>query len=210
MANNVLRKTMPFDSHASRKLSCVQKEHKKGESMKGVITAAIFTLLALPSVASAADLKPYAGIGIGGYTFTGAGTSFGGFGQVGADIGDYFGAELRLGTSSKASYSTASFNGEVKLDYIFSYLGKVQAPINESWHVYALLGGTTAQLTDTIKTPGWIFLASGTNTLSSKSTSFTAGGGLDFQVQDNLSVGAEYMRYYKDVSGFSANLKFLF
>ena len=170
----------------------------------------MLTLLALPSIASATDIKPYAGIGLGGYTFKGAGTSFGGFGQFGADIGDYFGAELRLCTSSKTSYTTQGANFEINLDYAFSYLGKIQAPISESVHAYALLGGTTGQVTDKIKTAGFIFTSSGTNTLSSKSTSFTIGGGLDFQVQDNLSIGAEYMRYYKDVSGFSANLKFLF
>jgi len=178
--------------------------------MKKIITAAIFALLALPTLASATDIKPYAGVGLGGYTFKGAGTSFGGFGQFGADIGDYFGAELRLGTSSTTSYTSGGVNFDLNVDYGFSYLGKLQAPISESVHAYALLGGTTAQVTNKIKTPGLVFASSGTNTLVTKKNSFTFGGGLDFKIQDSLSIGAEYMRYYKDVSGFSANLKFLF
>jgi len=182
--------------------------------MKKIITAAMFTLLALPSVASATDIKPYAGLGIGGYsiktTTSGTQTAFGGFGQFGADIGDYFGAELRLGTSSTTSYTTQGANVDLNLDYAFSYLGKLRAPISESVHAYALLGGTTGQATGKIKTPGFVFASSGTNTLVTKKTSFTVGGGLDFNIQDSLSIGAEYMRYYKDVSGFSANLKFLF
>lgn len=35
--------------------------------MNKIITAAMFALLALPSVASAADMKPYAGAGIGAF-----------------------------------------------------------------------------------------------------------------------------------------------
>jgi opacity protein-like surface antigen len=177
---------------------------------KTIIIAAILSWFALPSFANAADIKPYAGIGLGGYTFKGIGTSFGGFGQFGADISDYFGAEIRLGASSKKAFTSGTTNEEVKLDHIFSYLAKVQAPINENIHAYVLLGGSTAKATATITTPNVVFLATGTNTISSKSSSFSFGGGLDFQIQDSLSIGAEYMRYYKDVSGFSANLKFIF
>jgi len=183
--------------------------------MKKILTAAMFTLLALPSVANATDIKPYAGIGIGGYSIdtggsTGTQTTFGGFGQFGADIGDYFGAELRLGTSGKTSYSSGGANIDINLDYAFSYLGKIQAPITESIRIYTLLGGTTGQVTGKINTPGFVFAASGTNTLSTSKTSFSFGGGFDFKIQDRLSIGAEYMRYYKDVSGFSGNLKFSF
>jgi len=137
-------------------------------------------------------------------------TAFGGFGQFGADIGDYFGAEIRLGTSSTTSISSGGINYDGNIDYVFSYLAKIQAPISESLHLYTLLGGTTGQITSKIKTPGFVYVATGTNTSSSKSTSFSIGGGLDFKIQDSLSIGAEYMRYYKDVSGFSANLKYSF
>ena len=78
--------------------------------MKKIITAAMFALLALPSVASAADIKPYTGIGIGafGLEFSeNAGsinkTVFGGYGKVGVDIGDYLGAELRIGSTASGS-----------------------------------------------------------------------------------------------------------
>jgi len=206
-------KTLFFDDYNSTGYShhyC--RYFKIGEK---IITAAMFALLTLPSVASATDIKPYVGIGIGGYSkdvggATGTTTVFGGFGQFGADIGDYFGAELRLGTSSTTSITSGGVNIDLNLDYAFSYLGKLQAPITESIRIYTLLGGTTGQVTGKINTPGFGFAASGTNTLSVKTTSFSIGGGLDFQIQDSLSIGAEYMRYYSDVSGFSANLKFLF
>lgn len=176
----------------------------------------MFTLLALPSVANAMDIKPYTGIGIGGYSINvsnsdGATTALGTYGQLGADVGDYFGAEVRLGTSGKTSFrDKTGVNMNINIDYIFSYLGKVQAPIGKSVHAYALLGGTTGQFTRKIKTPGFIYTSTGTTTFTNKVSSFTAGVGLDFQIQDKLLIGAEYMHYFKSINGFSANLKFLF
>jgi len=78
------------------------------------------------------------------------------------------------------------------------------------FHVYGLLGGTTVQITSKIKTPGFVFASTGTTKVVSKKTSFTVGGGFDVQVVDQLSVGAEYMRYFSNVSGFTANLKYSF
>jgi len=183
--------------------------------MKRIITAAMFTLLVLPSLASAADIKPYVGLGIGAYSIdpggnVGSKTAFGGYGAVGVGFEKYFGAELRLGTSSKTNWSSGGANAETSIDYVFSYLAKVQAPVNDSFHIYGLLGGSTAQVTSTIKTPGFVFVSTGTNSSVTKNTSFTFGGGFDVQVIDDLSVGAEYMRYYSDVNGFTANLKYSF
>jgi len=183
--------------------------------MKKIITATIFTLLALPIVASAADIKPYVGLGIGGYSINLGGgvgnkTAFGGYGEVGVDFEKYFGAELRLGTSGNTNWSSGAANAETSIDYMFSYLVKVQGPVSDSFYVYGLLGGSTAQLTSTIKTPGFVFVSTGTNSSVAKNTSFTFGGGFDIQVMDKLSVGAEYMHYYSDVNGFTANLKYSF
>jgi len=181
--------------------------------MKKIITAAMFTLLALPSVASADDIKPYVELGIGAYSLdfggsVGSKTAFGGYGAVGVDFEKYFGAELRLGTSSNTSWSSNGANAESSLDYIFSYLAKVQAPVSDSFHVYGLLGGSTGQVTSTLS--NGTFTSTGTNSLVTKATSFTFGGGFDVQVINNLSVGAEYMHYYKDVNGFTGNLKYSF
>lgn len=168
------------------------------------------------STAQAEEFRPYAGAGIGAYGMkiaaggTGNQTAFGGFGLLGVDYGDYLGFELRLGTSSNASFTAGGLSQEIGLDYVFSYLAKAQFPVNESFRIYGLLGGTTGSATATIKTPGWIYTASGTNTIKNSETSLSIGGGIEFQVQDQLSIGAEYMSYFKDVYGYAATIKFAF
>jgi len=191
----------------------------KGRDMKKTIIAAMFTLLASATTAQAVDIEPYVGIGVGGYLLktttatVGTKTAFGGYGQLGADIGDYFGAELRLGASGKATLTSPQLGGvniNSSIDYIFSYLGKLQVPVSENFRLYGLLGGTTAQVASKIKTPGVVFAATGTTNISARKNGFSFGGGLDFKVQDKLIIGAEYMHYYKEIIGFSANIKYLF
>lgn len=185
--------------------------------MKRVIVVSVFSMLmTLAPDVQADDFKPYAGIGLGGYILktgvAGAGdkTAFGGYGQLGVDVGDYFGGELRIGTSAKTSFINSGANEELRLDYIFSYLAKLQYPVTPEFRIYGLAGGSTSKLTGTLTTAGFVFAASGTNTLSETKTSFSFGGGIDYRLMGHLSIGAEYMRYYSDVSGYSGNLKYLF
>jgi len=186
--------------------------------MKKLFGTIILTMsvLAFSPSSHAQDFRPYAGIGVGAY-FVDLGTAinndqtvFGGFGQFGVDIGEYFGGELRLGTSSTTSFVSGGANVDLTLDHVFSYLAKVQVPVSEELRFYALAGGTTGQATGTITSAGFVWAATGTTKLVIKKTSFSFGGGLDFRIQDQWSIGAEYMRYYSDVSGFTANLKYLF
>jgi len=191
----------------------------KGRDMKKTIIAAIFTLLASATTAQAMDVEPYVGVGVGGYLLkdTTAGTkiAYGGYGQLGADIGDYLGAELRFGASGKATRTTPVLGGvdvdiNTNIDYIFSFLGKLQMPVSEKVQFYGLLGATRAKVVDNMKKPGFVFISTGTTSRFTRTTSFSFGGGLDFKVQDKLVIGAEYMHYYKNISGFSANIKYSF
>jgi len=179
-------------------------------------TIMIAALFVFTPLSKAQEFKPYAGIGLGAYTadtgIAGIGkqTAFGGFGQFGVDIGKYYGGELRLGTSSNTTFVNSGVSEEAKLDYVFSYLAKIQAPVSKNLRVYALVGGTSGQVTAKITTPGFVFAATGTTSISTTKTSLSVGGGIDFRIQDKISFGVEYMRYYSDVSGFSANFKYLF
>ena len=183
------------------------------KTLLGAVALSVI-MLVMPN-AHAQDFKPYAGIGLGEYNFKTGGTGgdkrvFGGFGQFGVDIGEYYGAELRLGSSTTTSYPNGAATEESRLDYIFSYLAKAQFPVSPEFRIYALVGGSTGKVTSHLITPGFLYVATGTNTISTTQTSFSFGGGLDFLIYDKLSIGAEYMRYYSDVQGYSANLKYSF
>ena len=182
------------------------------------IAAALLGFAMLPMVnAQAADndgFKPYAGVGIGmfGLEFTNnSGTAnfnqtvFGGYGKAGADIGDYFGLELRVGATAKGSETKTTATSTFKVNYLISYLAKAQYPVSPEFKVYALFGGTTAQLKSTDST--------GFNDKPSK-TGLSYGVGAEYRMQDSLSVGAEWMQYWTNIkldpapSKYGAGAKF--
>jgi len=171
--------------------------------MKRCLTiAAIMLLLGVqPAQAQNLDVKPYVGVGIGAFGLeikdTGVNiknTVFGGYGKVGANIGDYLGVELRIGSTasgSKVSPIDPTVIPKVKADYFLSYLGKLQFPVTPDFKIYALLGGTTAKLKLTNNI--------GFNANPTK-TGFTYGFGAEYYLQDKLSVGGEWMQYWTNVT----------
>lgn len=157
--------------------------------MKQMIRAAAMAItfaFGLAGTAQAKDMEYYGGVGVGGFnvksTITGLGSqsgmATGVFAYLGSDINDYIGAELRFGGTTGAPVWGLHY----KLNYFLSYLAKPQVPLGESVSLYALVGGTTANL----KTNG------GLNTTK---TSFTFGGGAKLRVDENWSVAAEWVRY---------------
>ncbi len=166
------------------------------------------------------DIKPYAGIGIGAFGLEGKGTGFsqkntvfGGYGKIGADIGDYLGVEVRVGTTSSGtqSYPAGSPLGnpipiDIKMssDYFISYLAKFQYPVTVNFKPYVMLGGTTAKIKETVSLPGLSLSQSATK------TGFTYGFGANYYVAKNLSVGGEWMQYWTNVklgSIFGSNVE---
>jgi len=139
------------------------------------------------------DIRPYAGIGIGAFGLElkdNAGlaikkTTFGGFGKFGVDIGDYLGAEVRIGSSSSGT------QGNVKLSdsYFISYLAKFQFPASIDFKPYALIGATTAKFQKT---------TAGVQSSKSK-TGFSYGFGAEYYLQDNFSLGGEWVQYWSNV-----------
>jgi len=170
-------------------------------------------LIAMSGVAQAQDFKPYAGFGVGAFGveekepgFSQKSTTFGGYGKFGVDVGDYFGAELRIGATANGtkSYPTGSSLGGVifpvpvdvtlSSDYFVSYLAKIQLPVAEDFRVAALLGATTAKIKLTAAAAG----VSASNTATKTGFSFGVGG--EYFFNDNMSVGGEWVQYLTDVN----------
>ncbi|WP_201265495.1 porin family protein [Mariprofundus sp. EBB-1] len=178
--------------------------------MKRVFIATAMMVVGSATV-QAQDFTPYAGVGLGVFgleakdssvNFNQKNTVFGGYAKFGVDANDYIGAELRVGTTSKGDQSYpagAIFAGSVagtidqKADYFFSYLAKLQYPVSQDFRAYAMLGATTAKH-KVIMPPA--LGTSGSNT----KTGFSYGVGGDFTINDQLSVGGEWMQYWSNVT----------
>lgn len=170
----------------------------------------------LSGSAQASDFKPYIGLGTGVFaidfklsdTLTSSMSqrrqTWGGFVKAGVDAVQYLGAEIRLGATGKASkewgaglpvgygaVTTGTSTVNTKINYFFSYLGKLQYPVSDSFKLYALGGGTTAKYT-----VSW----SATGSENATITGFTYGGGLEYGFAKRYSLGLEWVEYLKDAT----------
>jgi len=160
-------------------------------------------------VAQAQDMRPYAGVGFGAFGleetepgFSQKNTVFGGYLKLGVDVNDYFGGELRFGATGSGSKtnpagvfgSPVPFTTTLKAKSLISYLLKVQFPATPDFRIYALVGGTTA------KFEGKVDVLGISASVSSTKTGFSYGLGAAYSLDDNLSLGAEWMQYWTDVS----------
>lgn len=175
---------------------------------KPLLSAAALLVAGMtPIMAQAEDMavRPYMGIGTGAFgleykdtAISQKQTVFGGFIKGGADIGDYFGLELRVGTTSSASKSYAAGTlgagaGTFKTTatYFVSYLAKLQVPASAELKPYILLGGTTAKFKST---------NSSTATDASKAkTGVSYGAGIDYAFAEQFSANVEWMQYWSNV-----------
>jgi len=155
--------------------------------------AAISIIFAFATTSAyAEDLKPYVG---GGLTYfnldSGVGSSdstFGGFGTIGVEFNEYFAFETRLGASTDATQTVLGVSVNTGIDWFTSYLGKIQYPVSDNLHVYGLVGGTTLKTT----------ISAQSASFSNTSTDFSYGGGAEFEVQDRLHLGVEWVQYATD------------
>jgi len=203
--------------------------------MKNILRTAVLAVALIfataPVMAQDFEIKPYAGVGIGAFMldvedstpgdpFATDDTVFGGFLAVGADVHEYLGLELRVGTTSDGSESIIVPGvGTVAVDYgpsyFISYLAKVQYPATPELRIYGLIGGTTAKVETSFTAMGFPVV-----TDSQTETGVSFGAGVDYTVMDNVSVGAEWVRYWHnvnfdattevDIDGISATVKYEF
>lgn len=187
--------------------------------------------------AQAMDFKPYVGAGAGGFVIDaglGSETAFGGFAIAGADLHENFGIEFRAGTTGNAGnnivFPVGSVPGEVgniilvapepatvSVDWFVSYLAKLQYEIAPQFRIYGLVGGTT--LRSKIAFQG---VSKGVVARATKTT-LSYGGGIDYDLGNQWSVGVDGLIYANEASttvpalftgidiwGFSATVKYAF
>lgn len=193
----------------------------------------------------AQDFQPYIGLGVGVFAvqlkindpLLGASASqrnptAGGFIKAGVDVNPYFGGEVRFGLTGDPStnwgaglpigdgfVTTVPSNVSTKISNFISYFGKIQYPFNDSFKVYALLGGTTAKFNSNLSIAGFNIVGDATK------TGFSYGGGLEYKVADTVSMGVEWIEYWTNVNlgttskgtvtegsfrGFSATVNMMF
>ena len=87
----------------------------------------------------------------------------------GAQFNEYVGVEAHLGVGGS--------DGPVELDHLVGVYGKGILPISPDFRLYGLAGVTEVDF-DTGREDG-----------------FSYGGGAEFDITHNVSVGADYMRY---------------
>lgn len=180
------------------------------------IAAASIIFAFATTSAYAQDMKPYVGIGLGTFTTDfGSGfksaAAFGGFLQGGVAFNQYIAAELRIGSVGSSKVSN-TLTAKSKIGILTSYLLKPQFPITEQASIYGLLGATTTKVTVSSAVGG---------PASATKTQVSFGAGLEYKVQNAVSIGAEYVQYSNKasgtgtgtdtkVTGISANLNYHF
>jgi outer membrane immunogenic protein len=180
------------------------------------VVAAVFGVLALTQLAWGADLSPpptpayynwtgfYIGVNAGygsakvGETAsdgsgTGSATTAGGLGgaQVGYNyqIGSVvLGFEADFdGSMATKSITAGSVSGTNQIPWIGTLRGRVGYAFDR-WLVYATVGGAATQLLSTVNVG-----AMGTASTSTTIGAWTAGGGVEAAITDNLSARLEYL-----------------
>jgi len=142
------------------------------------------------------DVHPYLGAGSGAFSVDagfGSDTVFGGFGTIGANLNDYLAVEARVGASTDSTMTLlGSVNATSGVDWFVSYLAKPQYPVTGDLNIFGLAGATTMKTTFSAVGPGGSFSVSHTG------TTFSFGGGAEYQLLDNVYVGAEWVQYAND------------
>jgi opacity protein-like surface antigen len=149
-------------------------------------TFALLAFLLLPMQATAEgipelNIKPYVGGGAGAYLIgngTGEDWVFGGYGLVGAELIEYLALEVRFGSTAEGENPNSKFG----TDYFISYLAKPQLRMHRDVYLYGLVGASTIK--------SWSTPTGGTK-VTKTNTSFSIGGGIEYLINDNISIGAE-------------------
>jgi len=191
--------------------------------MKKIGLAVMMTVLGGAGLAQASETTIYTGVGLGAFELD-AGknkkTAIGGYGFVGADLHEYFSAEVRVGSTGKTDNADVGPAIEqTKADWFVSVLAKPKYEVMPGLTAYGLLGMTTLKASFT----GVAGAKAGVKQTKT-STNFTFGVGGEYALSQVWSVGAEWARYATkadsatknskfsglDVNGFTANVRYSF
>ncbi len=170
--------------------------------MKKLLLMSTALLLAQASTAQATEIEPYAGIGLGLFEMDpGANkkSTFGGFGFAGANLHEYFAAELRAGAtgSQQREELAVVLSEEFKVNWFVSAFAKPKIEVSDGIELYGLLGVTTISSSHTPTGPVI------QTTKSSTGLSYGVGG--SYRFNDKFTVGMEWVRYSTDADAATKN-----
>ncbi len=169
--------------------------------MKKLLLMTATLLFLQANAAQAADIKPYAGIGLGVFELDPGASKkakFGGFGFAGLDLHELFATEFRVGFASpQEREELGPLVESFKMNWFFSLLGKPKVEIADGVELYGLLGLTTMS---TSITPANSFAQ---RSVTKTGVSFGLGG--IYHYNSKLSVGMEWIRYATNAEAATKN-----
>jgi len=153
--------------------------------MNKIIKSTLASLvLLLPSMAIADEITPYVGAGIGSYVIANGGGEdwvFGGYGSIGAEVLPNLALEFRVGSTTNGTNVNSTFG----TDWFVSYLAKPQVKLNDmQLNLYGLIGASTIKSFTQAKVGPVV-------KLSSTTTAFSFGGGLEGYMDKNTTISLE-------------------
>lgn len=115
----------------------------------------------------------------------------------------------RLGTSGTATQQLpvpllGTITIDTTLDYFLSGLFKVGFEVMPDISAYGMAGFTFGSTSVTVSNPLYPVAASGTD------SSFSWGIGVDYRLDNEFTVGADYTAYWSNLTSFAVNLRYHF
>jgi len=169
--------------------------------MKKLLLIAGALLAMQANTAVAAEIKPYVGVGVGLFELDpgqNKQSTFGGFAFVGADLHEYFAAELRVGgTGPHEREEVGPLTETFQVNWFASALAKPKIEIVDGLDLYGLVGVTSINSSITPL-----------NSLIEQSvtkTAFTFGLGTQYHYNNKLSAGLEWVRYSTNADATTKN-----
>ena len=147
------------------------------------ITTLLTLGLSTPALAAG---DHYVGGGMGAFSLSNdinQNTVFGAYILIGHHFGEYFSAEVRLGTTaSNSNGGTIAPQAKQRMDFVAHYL-KPQIELSEVLSAYVLLGFAVVHGS---------YQAPGSTKQGKNRISYAYGAGLNYQLNDDYSIDAEF------------------
>ncbi|OIQ03813.1 MAG: hypothetical protein AUK36_01890 [Zetaproteobacteria bacterium CG2_30_59_37] len=130
----------------------------------------------------------YTGVGIGSFSMdAGAGkkSAVGGYVQLGHEFMPYLSAEIRIGTAGQATRN----NEKMQLDWLVAHFIRPYIDVTGDFSLYGLAGFTVNHSSLQIGTA---------SKLKKTNISLSFGAGVQADIGNNLTVGAEWVSYARE------------
>jgi opacity protein-like surface antigen len=151
------------------------------ETVKVALASSLMFIFSLPAQA----FEPYVGAGFGVYSLGNGvtkGTVTGGYVQLGHDFSEFFGAEVRIGASGNTGEELTP-QPRMGIDYFAAAYLKPRYEFSDQFMAYALLGVATMRAS---------YSEAALPKQRKTRTGYAYGLGLQYQLNDDYSVGGEF------------------